>query len=92
MQLTGTAPILQAHLSADELLAIVDLLEPRDGGWFLWEIKASTKAKVIHRWDLAFQREVARRAGLVVVGAGVIHLDRGYRRGRPRRRSDDQPG
>lgn len=79
--LTGTAPILQAHLAADDLLAIVDLLEPGDGGWFLWEIKASTKAKVIHRWDLAFQCGVARRAGLSIVGAGVIHLDRAYRRG-----------
>ncbi len=79
--LSGSAPILQAHLAANDLLAIADLLEPRDDGWFLWEIKASTRAKVIHHWDLAFQCEVARRAGLRIVGSGVIHLNREYRRG-----------
>lgn len=78
--LEGAAPILQAHLAADDLLAIVDLLEPRPGGWFLWEIKASTRLKAIFDWDLAFQCEVARRAGLEIVGAGVIHLDRDHRR------------
>jgi hypothetical protein len=71
-------PVLQAHLAAGELLAIADLLEPRAGGWFLWEVKASTETKPIHDWDLAFQLEVARRAGLDVVGAGVMHLDREY--------------
>ncbi len=74
-------PVFQAHLAVDELLAIADIMEPRDGGWYIWEVKASTSVKPIALYDLGFQVEVARRSGLTVVGAGVIHLNRDYVRG-----------
>ena len=74
-------PVAQAYLQAEGLLSITDILEPREGGWFVWEVKASTSIKPIHLWDLGFQAEVARRAGLDVVGSGVIRLDPDYARG-----------
>jgi len=76
--LGGSAPLFQAHLKVDDLFAVADILEPRGGGWFLWEVKASTRKvgewRPIFDWDLAFQVHLARRAGLTVVGSGVILL------------------
>jgi hypothetical protein len=74
-------PILQAFLQVENLLAVVDILEPRDDGWFLWEVKASTKVSPLHDYDLAFQVVVARRMGLKIVGAGVWLLNKDYVRG-----------
>lgn len=74
-------PIAQARFEVDGLASVTDILEPRDAGWFLWEVKASTATFSIHHWDVAFQVEVARRAGIDVVGAGVIRIDKSYVRG-----------
>lgn len=56
-----------------------------DGRIDIFEIKSSTSAKSgkrDHRIDAAFQRVVAERAGLVVAGVYLIHLDGAYvRRG-----------
>lgn len=83
--LVQRAPIFQAHLTAGDLLAIADILEPRGNGWFLWEVKASTyrsdKWKPVFDWDLGFQVHVARAAGLEIVGTGVILLDREFVKG-----------
>jgi len=52
-------PLFKAHLQANDLFAVTDILEPRDKGWFLWEVKASTRReeewKPVLDWDLAFQ-------------------------------------
>lgn len=74
-------PIAQARFEVDGLSSITDILEPRDAGWFLWEVKASNSTYPVHEWDVAFQVEVARRAGLQIVGAGVIRLEKTYERG-----------
>ncbi len=83
--LNDNAPIFQAHLQSGDLFAAVDILEPKDGGWFLWEVKASTYrdsewAHVID-WDLGFQVNAARARGLTIVGAGVLMLNRDFVRG-----------
>jgi hypothetical protein len=67
------------------MLAIVDILEPRADGWWIWEVKSSTwrpdkGPKAIHYWDLAYQTLVARSQGLRVVGSGLILIDGTYRR------------
>lgn len=79
--LDGNQPIFQACLKTDELLAIVDVLEPTEKGWYLWEIKASTSTSTLYEYDLAFQTEVARRNGLNIVGAGLWLLNGDYLRG-----------
>ncbi len=76
--LSQSKPILQACLAINGLLAIVDVLEPRENGWYLWEIKASTKMSPLHVFDLAFQVEVAKRFGLQIAGAGLWLLNQEY--------------
>ena len=78
--LTTAPAILQAHLADGSLVAVADILQRRDSGWFIWEVKASTSLKPIFDWDLAFQVLVARRATLTVVGCGVLHLNSDYER------------
>lgn len=74
-------PMFQAYLQVDELLAVVDILEPRDDAWYLWEVKASTGVAPLYDHDLAFQVEIATRAGLEITGAGVWLLNKSYVRG-----------
>ncbi|MFN0243642.1 MAG: DUF2779 domain-containing protein [Planctomycetota bacterium] len=71
-------PIFQAHFAKDDLLAIADIVEPKAGGWYVWEVKSSTEHKPVFDWDLAFQLEVARLAGIKIVGSGVIRLNAEY--------------
>lgn len=78
--------LAQAHLAVDELLAICDVLEARDGEWFVWEVKSSKsepgrEPKALYDWDLAFQVHVARRMGLRIAGAGLLLLRGDYVRG-----------
>lgn len=80
-RLADGVPLFQVHFATDDLLAIVDIAEPRNGGWYLWEVKASTSLKPIFTYDLAFQAEVARRSGLRVAGVGIMHLNAAYVRG-----------
>lgn len=77
-------PVAQARFAPDDLLAVVDILEPRAEGWFLWEVKASTievakpKVRALHCWDLAFQWHVLTKAGLPLIGCGIVLVRKDY--------------
>lgn len=79
--------VAQAEFVVGDLLAVVDILERRQDGWFVWEVKASTadpqapKVKPQFEWDLAFQWHVLAAAGVDVRGAGVVMLRKDYVRG-----------
>lgn len=72
----GTVPIFEAAAAADGVFAAVDVLEPSPAGWLLNEVKATTKVKEHHPLDLAVQVHVLRAAGIDVVGARLVHLNR----------------
>lgn len=79
--------VAQAEVVAGDLMAVVDILERRSEGWFVWEVKASTadpqepKVKPLFEWDLAFQWHVLKAAGIDVRGAGVVMLWKDFVRG-----------
>ena len=74
--------ILEAGFFINNLYSRSDVLIPnKDGSWNLFEIKASTKPKVSHFKDLAFQKHVLELSGLKIRDCGVILLDRTYVRG-----------
>jgi hypothetical protein len=56
----------------------VDILERRDGGVGLIEVKSSTKLKDEHIPDAAIQAHVLGRSGLAVKRAEVMHLNRDF--------------
>lgn len=70
----------EATLRAGPLLARVDMLEPLGGGTqALIEVKGSNEIKVEHKWDVAFQRHVARAAGVEVARTELMYLNRDCR-------------
>ncbi len=81
--------IFEAAIAHDRLLAVVDVLQRRDHGWDLIEVKTATRYDPTSRagsaqphitYDVAFQGEVLRRAGIPVRRAWVYHLDADYER------------
>lgn len=87
LQAMAVGTVAQAALEVDGLSAVVDILERRADGWFLWEVKASTAEDAetdiesLFAWDLAFQWHVLAVAGVSVIGAGVVRLRKAFVRG-----------
>lgn len=77
----GTQTIFQGRLEADGLTCIFDVLQKVGEKEFdLIEIKATTKAKPEHEYDLAFQLLVLEKSGYSVRNISVIHADKEYKR------------
>lgn len=75
----GSKTILQGKLEAEGLTCIFDvLIRAGDKEFDLIEIKASTKAKPEHEYDLAFQMLVLEKSGYSVRNISVIHTNKEY--------------
>ena len=68
-------PIFEATFVHDGVLIRADIIEPRDGGWHLAEVKNTTAAKAYHIGDIATQLWVMSAYGIDVRSAAVRHLD-----------------
>lgn len=76
---SGARVIFGAAFEAAGAYCIVDVLERNDDGWTLIEVKSASSVKEYHLPDVAVQVHVARRAGLSVTRAEVMHLNREHR-------------
>lgn len=75
--LDAGAPVLyEAALAADGVVVVVDILERRAEGFAVIEVKQNTSVEPEHLLDIALQVHVARRSGLAVRRAEVMHLNR----------------
>ena len=75
----GAKTILQGRLEVDGLTCIFDILfRVNENEFDLIEIKASTKAKPEHEYDLAFQMLVLEKSGYKVRNISVIHTNKEY--------------
>lgn len=76
---SGSQTILQGRLEVEGLTCIFDVLQKVNNKEFdLIEIKASTKAKPEHQYDLAFQSLILEKSGYSVRNISVIHVDKKY--------------
>lgn len=74
---SGATHVFEATVSEGGCVARIDILICEGNGWHLQEVKASGRyKKEDHLDDVAFQVSVARRAGLNVQKASVLHLNR----------------
>ena len=75
----GIPAIFEAAFEHRGVLVRVDILErsPR-GGFHLIEVKSGTTVKEVNEHDVAIQLWVLRGAGIDVVSAGLLTLNRGY--------------
>jgi hypothetical protein len=75
----GAPTVFEATFVEDRVYVAIDVLERTETGFTLIEVKSSTKVKDEHIPDVAIQVWVARRAGLVIDRAEVMHLDSSFR-------------
>ncbi len=79
---SGTTTIFQGRFEHEQLTFICDVLQvvgdPADKLVDLVEIKSSTKAKLEHELDLAFQLVVLEACGYSVRNISVIHVNTDY--------------
>jgi uncharacterized protein DUF2779 len=75
----GAPAVFEATFIEDRVFAAIDILEASDAGYTLIEVKSSTKVKDEHIPDVAIQVWVARRAGIDVRRAEIMHLNTNFR-------------
>lgn len=77
---TGTQTLFQAKFTApDNTACLTDVMVRVGGDQFdVYEIKASTKVKPEHTWDLAFQKWVIEACGYRVRKTAVVHVNGQY--------------
>lgn len=78
--LEGKETIAEATFSQDDLFCSVDLLHKVDGGYEIYEVKATTGIENEHLIDAAFQKAVLQKRGLNIVKVYILHLNKEYRR------------
>jgi hypothetical protein len=75
----GVTAIFEAAFEFREVLVRVDVLErSHRGGFNLIEVKSGTTPKLVNEHDVAVQMWVLRGAGIDVVSAALLTLNRGY--------------
>lgn len=75
----GAETILQGRFEADGVTCIVDVLTKHSStSYDLIEIKASTRAKPEHHYDLAFQVYVLEKSGYAINSVSVMHANKEY--------------
>lgn len=75
----SVAAIFEAAFEHRGVLVRVDVLERSTrGGFNLIEVKSGTTVKTVNEHDVAVQTWVVRGAGIDVVSAGLLTLNRGY--------------
>jgi Domain of unknown function(DUF2779) len=68
--------VYEAAFRADNVFVSVDILECRESGYGLIEVKSTTGVKDHHLFDVAIQTHVLRRSGLDVRRMELMHLNR----------------
>ena len=71
-------PIFEATFAADGVLVRADILESRQEGFDLIEVKSTTSVKPHYYEDCAVQAWVLERAGLTVRDIRLCHIDREF--------------
>ncbi|MGZ8399611.1 MAG: DUF2779 domain-containing protein [Gemmatimonadales bacterium] len=75
----GATAVFEATFIEGRVYVAIDVLQRTAEGFTLIEVKSSTKSKDEHIPDVAIQTWVARRAGIHVCRAEVMHLNTDFR-------------
>jgi Domain of unknown function(DUF2779) len=71
----GAPRLYEASFSAEGAYAAVDILDRVEGGFALIEVKATTRPRIHHLQDAAFQAWVLERCGIPVARVEIMRLD-----------------
>jgi len=75
----GAPAVFEATFIARDTYVAIDVLERRDAGYQLTEVKASNSQKPEHIPDVAVQAYVAAPSAVEINRAAVLHLNREFR-------------
>src|SRR5436190_14325753 len=75
----GAPAIFEATFIADNTFVALDVLLRENGGFRLIEAKATSSCKEEHSPDAAIQVHIARRSGLTISAAEIMHLNKDFR-------------
>jgi len=73
---TGAPAVFEAGVHGAGVYVRVDVLQRAPDGWLLVEVKSASRRKPEHVPDVAVQRYACDAAGIPVVGARLMHLNR----------------
>lgn len=71
-------PLFEATFRHDDVLVRADILQPRQPGWSLAEVKSSTSVKPYHLAEVATQAWTIEGAGVPLSAVTVRHLNRDF--------------
>lgn len=74
-----TEVICEASFETDGLYCAVDILKKEDSGYSIYEVKSSTDSdKTVYMADMAYQKYVLEKCGVLVTGIYLITLNNEY--------------
>lgn len=74
----GNTVIYEAAFQFDGLLCAIDILVKKNGSWYAYEVKSTTKVKPPFLKDAAFQYYIISNAGVALKDFFVTHLNNKY--------------
>ncbi len=72
--------ICEAAFQTDGCFCAVDILHKENGGYAIYEVKSSTKLSDVYIQDISFQKYVLEKAGILVTGTYILHVNNKYMR------------
>lgn len=74
----GVKVIYEAAFEFGELMAAIDILVNKEGKWYAYEVKSSTKVSSVHLNDAAFQYFVINKNGIELEDISIVHINTKY--------------
>jgi len=76
----GEQILYEAGFSYKNMYCFVDILVKIGDGWFIHEVKSSTKISKNHIKDISFQYYILKKCGLNIKGVFITHINNQYKR------------
>ena len=77
---SGVEVIYEAAFQHNQVLAILDILVKKDGQWYAYEVKSSTKISPNYLLDASLQYWVITNAGIPLVDISLVIINNQYMR------------
>jgi len=75
---SGVEVIYEAAFQHEQVLAILDVLVKKDGHWYAYEVKSSTKISATYLLDASLQYWVITNSGIPLVDISLIIINNQY--------------
>jgi hypothetical protein len=80
---SGTEVIYEAAFQYDRVLVALDILVKKNGKWYAYEVKSSSRISATYYLDASLQYFVISKSGLPLEDVSIVHLNTSYTRRGP---------